>query len=240
MTFRRDYFRFGLRLLVALGLALALLARIDPSAANACSGGVGLPAERFTPGAPPETSGLGSESIALLGQVQDETLIPDTATPLFLSTVRTVLPLAGEGITSVVRVGPNGNGYPDCSGGPRLFIGEKVMLFLYPSPAWLAGEDDLGRYGDWQSGQTGTPILFDGDDAYYLSWGRYVDEGFGAQERREYVGRSEDVLNLALTFFDATPDQRQQAYAFVLGTAPTGRILPPDTGDGGLAGTGGR
>jgi hypothetical protein len=189
------------------------------------------PAERFAPeGSFPV---VGSNGIALLGLVSDEAPVVGAT---FSSQVQTVLPLTGEGITPVVRVGPNGFGDPDCNGGPRLFAGEKVLLFLHPSRGRFGVSSDSNQHGDWQSGQPGTPILFEGDAAYYLIWGRYTDHPDSkGQEARRYVGKSEDVLRLALTYFNATPDERELAFQFVLGTTAGAQILPPNTGDGGLA-----
>jgi hypothetical protein len=234
-NFSRAFMRTA-RLFAALTLVIPLATGLHTPSVAACSGGVPLPEDRFVPGALPEVSGIEPYGIALLGEVEEEIPIPDHQTPLFLSTVRTVVPFGGEGITAVVRVGPNGNGFADCSGGPRLFPGEKVALFLYPAPAWLAGEEDPGRYGDWQSGQLGTPVLFEGGDAYYLSWGRFAGQVGGvSDEQREYVGKAEDVLKLILDYFGATEGQRADAFAFVLGTTAARTIQPPDTGDAGLA-----
>jgi hypothetical protein len=212
----------------ASATATPLVAQVGPAPALACViGPVPQPAERFGPAASPR---VGSNGIALLGLVLDE-----TPNRVFVSQVQTVLPLSGEGITPVVRIGPNGFGAPDCSGGPRLLAGEKVLLFLGPSRTFGA-PGQPNQYADWQSGQGGTPILFEGDAAYYLSWGRYTDPPVGnGQERRSYVGKSEDVLRLALTYFNATPDERELAFQFVLGTTEGAQIMPPNAGDGGLA-----
>jgi hypothetical protein len=122
-------------------------------------GRVPQPAERFAPG----VTRLGPNGIALLGLVLDEAPV----NRVFFSQVQTVLPLSGEGITPVVRIDPHGFGAPDCSGGPLLFAGEKVLLFLGPSRVFVAPGGFQPSYGDWQSGQGGTPILFEGDGAYY-------------------------------------------------------------------------
>jgi hypothetical protein len=217
--------------------ATPLVAQVGPAPALACViGRVPQPAERFAPASSP---GVGRNGIALLGLVLDEAplVVPRQVRPIFLSQVQTVLPLSGEGMTLVVRMGPHGFGAPDCSGGPRLLAGEKVLLFLGPSRGLLvAPPGDSNQYGDWQAGQGGTPILFEGDAAYYLSWVRYTDHpDSNGQERRDYVGKSEDVLRLALTYFNATPDERELAFQFVLGTTEGAHILPPNAGDGGLA-----
>jgi hypothetical protein len=220
----------------ASATATPLVAQVGSAPALACIiGRVPQPAERFAPDPSPR---VGPNSIALLGLVLDEAPlgVPRVpVTPIFLSQVQTVLPLSGEGITPVVRIGPNGFGAPDCSGGPRLFAGEKVLLFLHPARGLLDAPAD-NQHGDWQSGQGGTPILFEGDAAYYLSWVRYADHpDSNGQERRSYVGKTEDVLRLALTYFNATPDERALAFQFVLGTTAGAQIMPPKTGDGGLA-----
>jgi hypothetical protein len=212
----------------ASATATPLVAQVRPAPALACViGRIPQPAERFAPG----VTRLGPNGIALLGLVLDEAPV----NRVFVSQVQTVLPLSGEAITPVVRIGPHGFGAPDCSGGPRLLAGEKVLVFLGPSRGLLVPRPgDSNQYGDWQSGQGGTPILFEGDAAYYLSWERYSDSSNG-QERRDYVGKSEDVLRLALTYFNATPEERELAFQFVLGTTAGAQIMPPKSGDGGLA-----
>jgi hypothetical protein len=193
----------------------------------------------------------GPEGIAVLAQGIDESELDVPFGAAYVSNVETVVPLAGEGITDVLGVGPNGFGSPDCGGGPRIFPGEKLMLFLRPSHGVLGGDCDGGRCGEWQSGQFGTPILFDGKDAYYLGWGRYSQQGEGATvEQRHYVGESGEVLAQALTYFGASQEQRERAFQFVVGTsappseaqvpstpAQSGggvQIIPPDTGNAGL------
>ena len=236
----------ALRFLAALTLVVPALTATMPRVAHACSGvGVPPPADRFVTGS--ESVLPGPEGIALLGVVIDETELDVPFNAAYLSNVQTVLPLQGEGMGDVVRVGPNGFGAPDCTGGPRLFEGEKVMLFLYPSRGVLGAEGDPAQFGDWQSGQFGTPILFDGSNAYYLSWARFSVQGEGpSTEQRFYVGESAEVLRLALDYFGVTPEQRERAFDVVLGISapPPGQstgpsadsvgISPPDTGSAGL------
>ena len=201
----------------------------------ACSGpGVPLPAVRFSSAASDE-----GYQLVLLGEVLDEARI-QTGSPsgreVFLSNVRTVVPMAGDALLTTVRVGPHGFGDPDCSGGPRLLPGEKVMLFLYPSRGVFSSQGDQTRFGDWQSGQFGTPILFEGDSAYYLSWARFSNQTFiDGKDFRTYVGRAEEVLRLALARYEVSPAGREAAFNFILGTTDGAHILPPRTGDGGLA-----
>jgi hypothetical protein len=215
----------------ASATATPLVAQAGPAPALACSGRLLQPAERFAPDA--RFPVVGPNGIALLGLILDEAPVVGRT---FISQVQTVLPLTGEGITPVVRVGPNGFGDPDCSGGPRLLAGEKVLLFLHPSRGRFGVSSDSNQHGDWQSGALGMPILFDGDAAYYLSPARYTDHPDSkGQEQRFYVGKSEDVLRLALTYFNATPDERDLAFQFVLGTTAGAQIMPPKAGDGGLA-----
>lgn len=225
-----------LPLLLGAILPLLVLARLPVTPAIACSGGgVGPPSERFSDAADyPVVEGTG---IALLGEVLSETAttVPGPAgRQIYSSEVRTVLPLEGANVAPVIRAGGNGYGSPDCSGGPRLFAGEKVLLFLYPSRGYLTGPSTL-NVGDWQSGQFGTPILFEGGQAYYLSWGRYSEQGQDpSSEMRHHVGTAADVLRIALDYFDVTGPQRNAAFMFVLGTEEPAVIRPPDTGTGGL------
>jgi hypothetical protein len=232
----KRYLGVYLPAIVGIILPLAVIARAPVPSAVACSGGgVGPPPERFSDAADyPVVEGSG---IALLGEVLSEaaTSVPGPANrQIYSSEVRTVLPLAGADIAPVIRVGGNGYGSPDCSGGPRLFTGEKVMLFLYPSRGYLAGPATI-NVGDWQSGQFGTPILFEGGQAYYLSWGRYSDQGEDqSTEMRQHVGTAAEVLRMALDYFDVTGPQRNEAFQFVIGTGEPTVIRPPDTGTGGL------
>ncbi len=239
-------------LMASLLMVILAASAVAPSArpVAACSGDAPpLPSERFQPGS--RLYGFESGGIALLGQVLTEVPIRGLPTPVvgapqpvFLSEVKTVTALAGSGATPTVRVGPNGFGAPDCSGGPRLLPGEKVMLFLYPSQGILGVTKTKGEHGDWQSGQFGTPILFDASDAYYLNWSRFSTRGGGTGgEQRERVGSAEEVLRLTLDYFQVTGEQRDAAFRFVLGVsepAPAARqpsaprITPPDTGDAGL------
>jgi hypothetical protein len=229
--------------LAALALAAPLFAVGPAAPAMACSGGpIPLPAERFAPGTPPEQAIIGARSIVLLGSVTSETPVDSQFQSAYKSSVDVVVSFYGS-MTTTLDVGPNGFGAPDCSGGPRLFAGEKVLLFLEPSRPLLGSNAQPGAQGDWQSGQFGTPILFDGDSAYYLSWGRFASQGNGeTQEQRTYVGKSADVLAAVLGYFNPTAAEQEAAYQFVLGTSapevtPQGpsRIVPPAAGDGGLA-----
>jgi hypothetical protein len=236
-------FRKTTPVLAAIALAAPLFVAGPAAPAMACSGGpIPLPAERFAPGTPPGQAVIGQDSIVLLGSVTSETPVGSQFLSAYRSSVNVVVPFYGA-MTTTINVGPNGFGAPDCSGGPRLFAGEKVLLFLQPSRPLLGSNPQPGEQGDWQSGQFGTPILFDGDSAYYLSWGRFASQGNGeTQEQRTYVGKSEDVLRLALNYFNPTPAEQEAAYQFVLGTSapkviPQGatKIVPPAAGDAGLA-----
>jgi len=160
------------------------------------------------------------------------------------SEVHTVVTLYGQADSEPLQVGPHGYGAPDCSGGPRLLPGEKVMLFLYPTrEVYLRTRDgspaDSGR---WQAGQGGNPILFDGPTAYYLSWARYSSQGDGVdKDQRTLVGGSTEVLEMALQFFGASAEDRARAFQFVLGTDPPAKagippVTPPIVGDAGLVG----
>jgi hypothetical protein len=233
-------------LLTAVALIAPLFVAGKASPALACSGGaIPPPAERFAPSTSPEDAIIGPNSIVALGSVVNETPVGTQYQSAYVSNVDVVVPFYGT-MGSTIKIGPNGFGAPDCSGGPRLFAGEKVLLFLYPSrglgPFSATFPPYQGEQGDWQSGQFGTPIIFDGDDAYYLSWARFSNQGNGAdQEQRFYVGKSADVLRLVLNYFNPTPAEQEAAYQFVLGTsAPrvipqgAGKIVPPAAGDGGL------
>jgi hypothetical protein len=229
--------------LAAVALIAPLFVAGKASPALACSGGaIPPPAERFAPGTSPQNAIIGPNSIVALGSVASETPIGAAYETAYLSKVDVVVPFFGD-MTTTLRVGPNGFGAPDCSGGPRLLPGEKVLLFLEPSrPLLGSNSSPRPELVEWQSGQFGTPILFDGDDAYYLSWARFSNQGNGAdQEQRFYVGKSADVLRLVLNYFNPTPAEQEAAYQFVLGTsAPrvipqgAGKIVPPAAGDGGL------
>jgi len=236
-----------LRLLVAASLVLPALALSTPaSPALACTGdGPKPPAERFAPGAPSDRAGIGKDSIVVLGSVVDETAIPpseSTFRTVFKSRVQVVVPLYGA-MNSTISVGPTGYSGADCTGGARLFPGEKLLLvlgsslnrnFLINGP-----QRNLGQQGEWQTGVFGAPILFDGDSAYYLSTGRSPQQD--GDDYRFYVGKSEDVLRTVLTYFNPTPAEQEAAYQFILGKSapriiPQGaqRIMPPAAGDGGL------
>jgi hypothetical protein len=133
----------------ASATATPLVAQIGPAPDLACIiGPVPQPAERFAPAASPGVTGVAPKGIALLGLVLDETPV----NRIFYSQVQTVLPLSGEGITPVVRIGPHGFGAPDCSGGPRLLAGEKVLLFLGPSRVLVVPGGIQPSYGNWQAG----------------------------------------------------------------------------------------
>lgn len=160
--------RFLLNLTVRVGLAVSLavpfVAQTGISPVAACSGGaIPLPQERFSGDLSAEYTGIEPRGIALLGQVLDvHELTPPNR--YVWHNVRTEVALT-DGVTQVVAVGPHGFGGADCSGGPRLFPGEKVMLFMYPSRGVVGGYCRDSFCGDWQSGQFGTPILFEGDSA---------------------------------------------------------------------------
>jgi hypothetical protein len=241
------------RILIAAAIVVLVASYIPVRTVLACSGdGPLLPSERF---AELNASNAGAGVLVVLGEVISEHRIDPQRRPIlvpeqsYVSEVKIELVLAGKAGEETLEVGPNGYGAPDCSGGPRLLPGEKVILFLRPiNPSYTRTIDQQpADSGAWQTGQLNEPILFDGPSAYYIGWGRFVSSPNGpAIDSRARVGDSAEVLRLALDFGRASPDQRARAFQFVLGigeptaTSPsvpnqgTPVPLPPAVGEAGL------
>jgi len=233
-------------------IALLLVSGMPVSRALACTGdGPSLPAARFQELRDSLDNFTAFKTLIVLGHVVSEHRIDPQRRPIlvpeasYVSDVEVDVVLAGDAALAgdKIKVGPNGYGAPDCSGGPRLLPGEKVILFVMPTnPAYTRTfEGASADSGVWQSGQFGVPILFDGPGAYYLRWGRFSGQGDGAgSDSRIPVGSSAEVLQLALDFAAASPGERQRAFELVLGiappdgTTPVKSITPPSAGDAGL------
>ncbi len=234
--------RITLILAIAAGLAVGVAGQGTIPSALACTGG-GFPTANDLFGQPhwvEENLGL-----AVLGQVISEHRADPSRRGTFfqpnsfISEVRIELVLAGSTVERSVTVGPTNYTGPDCSGGPRLLPGEKFILFL--SRTNRVYREALGGgpadSGEWQTGGLGTPILFDGDDAYFVTTGRFSE---GSEGFRERAGSAAEVLSLALDFAGASDDDRARAFQFVLGTRPPTEappsppITPPSAGDAGL------
>ena len=108
--------------IAALGIVLAALAALSPVAphrAAACSMGP-TPLDEAAAGAP----------IVVVGEVIDERVLnPQFSSDMYESTVRVHAVLKGS-IDQEFTLSPLGGLGPDCSGGPRLEVGEHVLLFV--------------------------------------------------------------------------------------------------------------
>lgn len=146
------------RLAVALALVAAVLAPMvsRPELALACS------LAPIDPGDRVERFSEGSEAI-VVGEVAEEREEPlPGSTPQYESRVRVVAVLAGDP-PAEVRLAGLGQLGADCSGGPRLVEGERVLLFL-------TQRDALGRATDrWRVTGFQGKYGFDQGAAYMLT-----------------------------------------------------------------------
>jgi hypothetical protein len=243
------------RILIAAAIVVLVASYIPVRTVLACSGdGPLLPSERF---AELNISNAGAGVLVVLGEVISEHRIDPQRRPIlvpeqsYVSEVKIELVLAGKAGEETLEVGPNGYGAPDCSGGPRLLPGEKVILFLRTiNPSYTRTIDQQpADSGAWQTGQLNEPILFDGPSAYYIGWGRFVSSPNGpAIDSRARVGDSADVLRLGLDFGQMSRTERDRAFQFVLGIAEPAdapqpasaaqrpAVLAPKVGEAGLKG----
>ena len=117
-----------------------------------------------------------------LAEITDVRAIGPSA-PLFVLPTGTIATFRPEVLWSNLSfggntIGPLGYVAPDCSGGPRLEAGDRVLLFLTRS-----------RYGvaSYSIGPGGDTILFRGEKAYYPSSSSYMEEAGSTREVIDYL-----------------------------------------------------
>ena len=94
-------------------------------------------------------------------------------------------------------IGPLGYIGPDCSGGPLLETGDKVLLFLQTEKQY--------RVAEWRVGVSGDTILFQGPEAFYLSPARHLTP----------AGSSRSVIETLIEITQPSPANREAALAFL-------------------------
>ena len=194
-----------------------------------CSGGLPLDmTERF------QLLADVSPVIVLAEITASDDIPPEGVSPLVgiarTATFSPVVVLKAEQALEELTIGPLRGTAPDCSGGPVMLPGERVLLFLTPQEQYPVAEWRVGVFGD--------VVRFEGDQAVYAFAG---DIG---QQYTEPAGAAAQVIDALAGVLSLDAETRAAAYTFVGSAAPaatavpssTGStpITPPDTGDAGL------
>jgi hypothetical protein len=138
--------------------------------------------------------------------------------PVHVATVNPVVVLTGNLTSRPITVGPLMGTAPDCSGGPYLEAGAKVLLSLRKDTRY-------SEIAEYQVGTFGDTILFNDREAFFMHAGR---------GNLELAGTSENVIEPVPNLARTTPATRDQARRFLGLGPPASGVRPPDTGNGGL------
>jgi hypothetical protein len=218
---------------IAAAIAVSLTALLSPSLAaqaTACTGAAPEDmAERFS---------TFSEfaNVVVLAEITASADVPegDTSFPGLdekTATFEPVVVLKQDQPLEEFTIGPLRSSAPDCSGGPVMLAGERVLLFLSPQVQY----EDVAA---WRVGVFGDVVVFSGDSA------EYAYGGDAEEQYREPAGTAAEVIGVISDVLGLDAATRDAAYAFVGAEAPAPApspapagppaITPPDTGNAGL------
>jgi hypothetical protein len=157
-----------------------------------------------------------SDATVLANVIADGSVDPATRPLIVPATARTatfepVAILTAKGPLDGRTIGPLGYTAPDCSGGPALLPGDKVLLFLSKQRQYPVA--------DWRIGVFGDTIVFRGNQAFHLLTSRDTLP----------AGSSRSVIELALEVSGASPANRQAVLAFLAEVEAQPPLPPPAT-----------
>ncbi|MBI4498529.1 MAG: hypothetical protein HY689_11585 [Chloroflexi bacterium] len=142
--------------------------------------------------------------LIIVGTVIAERPLTGTWEKGYASTVRPVAVLKGETPDGPIELSPLGFLGPDCSGGPRLAAGERVLLFLQRGdPPWLPG----ARQEGWRVALAGQ-----GKYRFHERQAQYQDYG-----PLEPAGSAEGLVKEVAALAGSLPDQTARALWFAQG-----------------------
>ena len=136
--------------------------------------------------------------------------------PAFASLVRPVALLKGATPDAEIEVSPLGGLGPDCTGGPRLELGERVLLFLRRGDPHRVADGAGTRPAGWS-------IVLGGRAKYVFQDSRAALDlrhilGFLPGDRAlEPAGQAEDLVKDAAVLAGSPEDQIERALQFVQG-----------------------
>jgi len=205
--------RFSFVFLLAAVMAAGVLVAIEPRSVSACSLRYIEPADRLA------RFSEWSEAI-VVGEVVDEVRVPHPGTwPRYESRIEVVATLAGE-VPEEIVLRDLGQLGADCSGGPRLVEGERVLLFL-------VDRDALGMAVDeWRVADSGqAKYRLDAGQALYHS-------SYTGEDQPEQVGAAAELIEEIASMNNSDPGQVTRALEFAQERQPELSLAePPMAGD---------